>query len=366
MQTQTYGTPVVANALRAIQSLGAARIQEFQQQQQRPANPASFDVQRALHFLKNGNPVEKVKALVAIQEFLRAPGEVPRRFPAQVREMVTTGDFPAGTFLAQFVERFLVMPGEVDAGWRLIFDVHDIAKSESMPNKSDFKTLNVTFGLQFRKRKPGERVQLEQIKGEVTSTPYDMYGDGIGIDGVWWDDQDYLMIEDVLKAFKAFYYDHQSANFYSLITAQSNAINFNTGADLTAKINGACAAILRTCKDKGYSVGPSTEFIVLFAPESAAQVYAVLQTQSDVAVATRASKEKLAYRLRPVQSVYVPAAGAAAGPYVILPFRKLRGGIRMDLTLFGDFDIYSYGAALAGYGRYAGLVGDPDQMKRII
>ncbi|MEW6129596.1 MAG: hypothetical protein AB1757_21325 [Acidobacteriota bacterium] len=359
---QNIGRPILDSAQRAIRSLGAARIQEFQQATTRQANSATFDMERCLHGWRNGNPLERLKAIAAIQEFLRAPGEMVRRYPAQVREMTVSGDFPAGSFLAQFIERFLVIPGEVDNGWQLIFDIHDVAKSEHMPNRSDFKTLDVNFGLQFRKKAPGQRVELEKVSGESTSTPYDMYGGGLGIDRVFWDDQDYLTIGDLITAFRAFYYDQQAANFYSLITALSNAINFNTGADLITKLNKAAATILRAVKNKGYSVGPSTEFIILFPAEKAGDVFAALATQSDVAMATLAGKQKLAYRFRPVQSVYV---GANDGPYVILPKRKLRGGIRMDLTLFGDFDIYSYSEAIAGFGRYAGVVADTDQVKRI-
>lgn len=362
---QSLGRPLTARATAMLATLGAARVQEFQQQQREAARSSSFDLMRVLHAIGRGDPLQKVKAVFALQEFMRAWDQSIRRYPGQLREMITKGDFPSGSFLAQYIERFLVIPGEIDEGWRMIFDVHDVAQAEMQVLKGEFKTLDVTAGFQFRKRRPGERVELEPITGAEVSTPYDMYGAAIGIERVWWDDQDYLSISDVITMFRAKYYDNRSSNFYSLITSLSSAIDYNTGADLTAKINGAAATILRAVKDKGYAAGPSSPFYILHQPEQAAAVMAVLATQSDVAVATRTSKEKLAYRMVPINSVYVPATGVSSGPYVILPGRKLRGGLRMDLTLFGDFDIYSYSEALAGYGRYAGLVGDSDQIKRI-
>ncbi len=358
----TIGQPLANQAQLALARLGQARIAEFETPpERRPKNPSAFDMIATLRAMRGANPLAKAKAIVALQEFVRAPDVMRRRWPGQIREMVTKGDFPTNAFLSQYIERFLVIPGEIDMGYELIFDIHDVATAEGML-KGSFKTLDVTAGFQFRKRRPGERVQLEEVTGAEVETPYDMYGAGIGIDRVWWDDLDYLSISDVITAFRAKYYDNKASNFYSLITALGAGVNYNTGADLMAKLNGAAAKILRDVKDKGYAASAMSEFIVLYPPEKAGDVEAALAITSDVAIFTAAGKQKASYRFRKVQSVYV---GSTDGPYVILPKRKLRGGNRMDLTLFGDFDIYSYSEALAGYGRYAGLVGDTAQVKRI-
>ena len=370
MRGQSFdpGRPLVATAAAAIAALGAARIQEFERATPRPPASSRFDMMRVLEGMARGNPVQRVKAIVALQEFMRAWDVGVRRTPgmvARINEMVTKGDFPAGAFLADYLDRFLVVPGEIDDGWRMLFDTHDIAELTMMPNKSGFKVLNVRSGLIFRKRGPGERVELSEIRGDDVFVPYDMYGGAVGIERVWWDDADYISINDMLTIFRAAYYDERSRNFYSLITSLDNGINFNTGADLTAKINNAAAEILRSVKDKGYMAGPSSVLYIVHAPESSAAVNAVLETQRDLAVSSGRGKEKLAYRMVAINTMYVPGAGAGAGPYVVLPGRMLKAGLRMDLTLFGDFDIYSYAEALAGYGRYAGIVGDTDQIKRI-
>jgi hypothetical protein len=49
--------------------------------------------------------------------------------------------------------------------------------------------------------------------------------------------------------------------------------------------------------------------------------------------------------------------------FVILPKLKLKGGYRMDLTLFSDFDILSYTDVQAGWMRYGGCIGDLDQIE---
>jgi len=49
--------------------------------------------------------------------------------------------------------------------------------------------------------------------------------------------------------------------------------------------------------------------------------------------------------------------------FVILPKIKLKGGYRMDLTLFSDFDILTYADVQAGWMRYGGCVADTDQIE---
>jgi hypothetical protein len=360
---QMSGNPLVVNAQAALTAL-AARIAEFQTPaERRPANDGAFNMTRVLHAARSKNPVERAKALFALHEFMRAPDVARRRGgAAQVRELVTKADFPTNSFLAQYIQRFLVIPGEIDYGYEMIFDIHDVATAEGMVLKGSFKTLDVSSGLTFRKMKNGERVQVEGVSGTEVETPYDLYGGAIGFNKVWWDDADYITIGDLLTIFRAQYYDKRASAFYALITALSNAVNFNTGGDLMAKMNGAAAKILRDVKDKGYQAAASSEFIVLHPPEKAGDVQAALAIRSDVAQQTAAGKQAAVYRFVPVQSVYI---GAADGPYVILPKRKLRGGYRMDLTLYGEFDIYSYAEAMSGWGRYAGLLGDSAQVKRI-
>jgi hypothetical protein len=358
------GQPLAVNAMAALAALGPARVAEFTQPlDRRAANDGQFNLPRVLQAARSQNPVERVKAIVALCEFMRAPDVARRRGgPAQVREMVTKADFPTNSFLAQYISRFLVIPGEIDYGYEMIFDIHDVAQAEGMPLKGSFKTLDVSSGVTFRKLKYGERVQVEAIAGAEVETPYDLYGGAVGFNKVWFDDADYITIGDLLTIFRAQYYDKRASSFYSLITALGAGINFNTGGDLMAKMNGAAAAILRSVKDKGYQAAANSEFIVLHPPEKAGDVQAALNIRSDVATMTATGKQAAVFRFVPVQSVYVASND---GPYVILPKRKLRGGYRMDLTLYGEFDIYSYAEAMSGWGRYAGLVGDSAQVKRI-
>jgi hypothetical protein len=51
--------------------------------------------------------------------------------------------------------------------------------------------------------------------------------------------------------------------------------------------------------------------------------------------------------------------------FVILPKIGFKGGYRMDLTLFSDFDILSYSDVQAGWMRFGGCIADLDQIECI-
>ncbi len=360
----------------AILYARAAQVREFEPGAQGHGrqNPSQFDMIGVLEAMRNGEAARRVAAVVALQEFLRAPEKLRRKFRtslyefsarARVTEGITFGDFPADANIRAYIDRFLITPGEMDTSYEQIFMIHDVATAEAQLIKSYFKILNVTSGVTFKKRLPGEPVELRQVRGSEVTVEYDMFGGGLSIDRVYWDDQDYMSISDVFFMMREDYYFERAKAFYSLITGLGNTINFNKGADLIAKINGACATILRAVQGKGYSASANSEFVVLYAPEKAGEVDGALRTNTDFAIQQAAGKQRLKFRIRPVMSVHVPVDGDGAGIYVILPKGKLKGGYRMDLTLFGRFDPVQYADDLAGFGRYAGIVGDTDQVKRI-
>src|SRR5690242_17020804 len=116
LQSGPTGNPLVQNALAAMAALGPARIAEFTPPPERRAlNDGVFNLPRVLQAARSQNPVERVKAIVALCEFMRAPDVARRRGgAAQVRELVTKADFPTNSFLAQYIQQFLVIPGEID------------------------------------------------------------------------------------------------------------------------------------------------------------------------------------------------------------------------------------------------------------
>lgn len=358
---QPHGLPLTAQALAYART---AQLREFTPAGPRQA-PATFPIYDVVSALGRGEPARRVAAAVALQEFMAAPARMARQFRAQLREMVTAGDHPSGATLQAYIDRFLITPGEADFGWREIFAVHDPMTAESQLVKSYFKVLSITSGIVFERRLPGEPAKFKSITSSEATVEYLMWGGGVSIERVWWDDQDYLQIGDLLSMFRADYYYRQAAYMYGLITALSTDYNYSTGADLVAKINGACAHIIRALQGKGYAVNANSTFVLAFPPEQWGNIDAVLAVQSQEALTQTTSKTRLKYRCVPIPTVHIPTSGGTSGIYVILPKNNLKAGIRMDLTLFGNFNVASYTDDIAGFGRDAGVVGDSNQIRRI-
>ena len=174
---------------------------------------------------------------------------------------------------------------------------------------------------------------------------------------------------EVIQAFRDDAYSLRADAFYGAITslpaAGGNSINLAGGADLVEKINLAGAKIIRALHGKGQKVSSTSQFIILCAPEKLGVVKAALTLQSDVAQQTAPGRQSVNFRCKPISSVRVPAAGDGSGIYVILPKGKLKGGYRMDLTIFADFDINRYATNLAGFQRYGVIAGEAKQVVRI-
>jgi hypothetical protein len=342
------------------------RVQEFQAAGAAAAvapvtRPDQISLAACAHAMHRGTVVERVQATLAIQEFMHAPARLSRKFRAQLREFVTTGDMPSSATMAAYIDKFLITAGETDLGWREIFTVHDEAVAGAQLNRSGYRVLNMTSGMTFDERVPGESLKYRNMSAGEQFVLYKMFGGGVAIDRVFWDDQDYLMIEDILKAARDAYYSSQAAAMYALIVANAGS-TVSTGADLTEKINKACSAVIRASFGKGVGAGGNPELVILHPIEEKARVQAAIQILTDVATQTSASKTKLVFRVKPVSTVNL---AANAGIHVVLPGGQIKAGIRMDLTLFGNFNPANYTDDISGFGRYAGSVGNTGQIVKI-
>jgi len=74
------------------------------------------------------------------------------------------------------------------------------------------------------------------------------------------------------------------------------------------------------------------------------------------------SPKQVSYNFRPVITMMLPTTTRIG---IILPKIRLKGGYRMDLTVFNSFDMLSYTAAAAGWQRFGGAIGDLDQIECI-
>lgn len=362
-QAQAVPGPSGLPLAQAAQLVARARVSEFTAVADNAPRPDVFPMIDALDAIRAGDVARRVQAFVALQEFMNAPANFRRRFRSSLREFVTAGSFPSDMNAQRYIDQFMITEGEMDMGFEEIFDIHQPAQAQFVA--SQFEILDVENGWTMDEVTRGQELKYGKLSAKAAVVAYLMFGGGLSIDGVWWDDQKLFNIAQVLQGARTNSYFRKAKHFYGLLTSLGAGVNFNTGTDLTAKINGACAAILRDLQGKGIGVSRNVEFCVVHAPEDAGLVDAAILTRSDVAVQTSTSRERLQYRLRPIYTTHVPASGTGSGIYVVLPKGKLKGGYRMLPTLFGKFNQDRYADDLALWERYAGAIGETKQVKRI-
>lgn len=308
--------------------------------------------------------VAKFKA--AMNAFFRAPEKNPV-LKAAMQAFATKGDFPAEVL--QVLQKFNVST-DYDLGYESLFDIRDFSGT----NQSGFEILDVENGLAFSKVKVGEKIKVYKIGGSKATVSFDLYGGALGWSRTLFDDQQYWTMEDTAVAFRNKAYSSRAQAFYTLLDAVSSSQNLawqavtpsgvaNTDKDYEAirdinTINKACETILLACKDKGYGVTPNSQFVVSAPIQLKGRILRALAIMQQ---AFQGSEKRSVYNVVPQ---FTMMQSATDKYYVVLPKAKMKGGYRMDLTLYSDFDILSYMDTVAGYMRYGGGIGDINQIQR--
>jgi len=311
------------------------------------------------------SPESWKKITGAINHFFRLPEDA--KFKAAMQMFAMKGDFPDNVL--QILEKYHAIP-DYDLGYEQIFDIRDFTGT----NESGFKILDVESGLTFAKVKSGDKAKVFKFEGAVTSVTFDRYGGALGWDRELMDDRQYWTLEDNAIAFRNKAYSSRAESFYDLIEALGAGYNLawqnptpaglaNTDAQYTASrdantINKACEEILLALKDKGMGVTANSEFIVLVPIQLKGRIQAALTKLNQPVVG--ATKQTY-YNVKPVYTLMLDTTNVY---YVIMPKKKLKGGYRMDLTLYSQFDILAYSDTVAGWMRYGGAIGESDQLRR--
>lgn len=310
--------------------------------------------------------LSRSKLVGAMQYFMTAPDREPVLKKA-MQNFTTKGDFPAE--ILQVLEKFHAVP-DYDLGYEEIFDIRDFTGT----NEAGFKILSVESGLTFGKVLTGEKAKVYKMSGTVAEVLFDMYGGGLNWDRKLIDDRQYWTLEDNAIAFRNKAYSSRASNFYALIEA-AGALNTTSWQAVTPSsvatsnenydairdvntINKACLDILTALKDKGVGANANSQFIIVapIALKSRLERAAKLLQQPVVGSGQNLSFNiKINYTLMLTSNSYY---------YVCFPKAKSKGGYRMDLTLFDQFDILSYADTMVGWMRYGGAIGDTDQIER--
>lgn len=307
----------------------------------------------------------RAKVVGALQFFMKAPDRDVTLKKA-IQHFATKGDFPAE--ILQILEKFHATP-DYDLGYEELFDVRDFSGT----NESGFQILNVESGLTFVKVPIGDKAKVFKMSGEKTPVSFDLYGGALGWHRTLIDDRQYWTLEDNAIAFRNKAYSSRAANFYALIeavtgedvswqavtpvsVATSNE-NYNAIRDVNT-INAACLQILTDLKDDGVGANANSQFVILapVALKSRLERAARMLQQPVVG-----SGQHLSFNIR---IIYTLMLSSNSYYYVIFPKAKMKGGYRMDLTIYDQFDILAYTDTMAGWMRYGAGIGDTDQIKK--
>lgn len=311
------------------------------------------------------SPQDTLKVYGAIQAFFRRPVSDPV-FKAALQAFTMKGDFP--TLVKDIIEKYHATP-DWDNGFEEIFDIKDFTGT----NASGFKILDVDGALSFRLIPAGGKAKVYKVFGSETEVSFDMYGGAMSWDRTWLDDGQYWNIEDTMIEFRNRAYSSRAAIFYALIEALSSSYNvawqvatpglqttddqYQASRDANT-IEKACEEILLALKDKGMGINAQSQFVILTPIQLRGRVNKAI---SRLAQPVAGAVKDVSYNVKPI---YTMMLGSGSYYYVILPKKKLKGGYRMDLSLFSKFNILAYADTMSGFMRYGGAIGNSNQLRR--
>ncbi len=302
--------------------------------------------------------------LEAAQYFMDRPRMAAEQVRAKIQEFTTKGDFPSTPIEAIALYHQVEDP---DIGWEQVFEIIDFTGSR----KNSFDIVDVASGLSFKAVMPGEKAEVYKVSGEKVTVNFDLYGGALGWSKLWFDDEEYWKIEDAAKEFRARWYSNKAQAHYDLISAsradsdvswQGDASDTKAVRDAET-INYACASIIEDLKDLGMDVNANSRFVVV-AP---VQLMARLRNALNTTLSENATSEVnfnvgLAVTTRLKNQALSQAETSQY--FVCLPGRKVKSGLRMDLTILSEPDILAYAETVAGWGRYGAAVGETKQLRR--
>ena len=287
---------------------------------------------------------------------------------SQVQASGAPGDFP--TSILQVIEKFR-KDSEYDTGFEQIFDIRDMTGSR----RNGFDLVDVEDGLTFGKVKNGGKAEIFKMAGAKVSVSFDLYGGGLGWLRTLIDDEEYWNLEDNAAAFiNKWGYDRASIH-YALIAALGSGYNItwqnpdpatlsNTAETYTANrdaqtLNAAAIAIFNAASGKGYAANPGQTTLLVSTP-----LELVPRLNKALGLLLQGFAGSVPQAQYKFQLLPTTMYSSTTSYYVVLPKRKLKGGNRMNLTIFSEFDIESYSDVAVGWGRYGAAIGDSDQLRR--
>ena len=307
--------------------------------------------------LAANDPRVSVPSRDSIKAFLAG-----RFFPGQ--KYASISDNPILNDVAnEFEQYFHTNMPEIDLAWTSLFTFNDLRNS----SHDHFDVIDTNAGIVFESISENGQVNVRrQVSESKTSCSMVTYGAGLGLSDEWLEDQKFWNVNNAVAEFNAQYWDKLASIHYGLFTALGAGVNTAFATNDTTTFNNAAAAILRAVRSKGYAVGGNAAFTIVCAPEKLGRILAMLEsTQGSFYLASQTNGQPIAYRVAQVIATTHVTSGDT-GYYLVLPGRKIQRGAKRDLRIESKRDIYKSATDWVGTTRFNGIIGDSDQVRRVL
>lgn len=293
----------------------------------------------------------------AITHYLQQPAVIARKlWDAGVRELTVPGDFPAAVqdLFLLFHNRF-----SIDMSPFGFFDVRDYTGSR----RAGFALRNVSTGLTFTVKKPGEKAKLYKVSGTSAYYEFLHLAGGLEYDQDWFDDQDWWTVANQTVEFGSAYYRAKATYAYALVTAIGGGQNTAWVAGASelerdvATINSAVTSILADMATAKIPVDANARFVLRAPPALKARLNRALGTGYQFPAQTG---QRVEFTVSPEYTTLLTGTNY----YVGLPGMQNVWGDRMNLTVLTELDKLAWAQLAVGHARYVGVIGQEDQIRR--
>lgn len=310
------------------------------------------------------NPDHRAKALQAVNDFLGV-GQAPE-YRGALKHFTASGDWPTQTNAV--LEKYHELP-VFDLGWQETFKMLDFT-SQAV---NGWKIMDIGDDVAFVLKKPGESIEYGKMYGAEASVSFLTYGAGLQWNQEWFDDQDWVSVEDSLVTFRVKEAEKRASVHYGLIetagslTAQrttwqvtnvaSTDANYTALRDM-ATLNKAAETIISDMSGNGMGVDVNTVFTVTVPIALRGRIARALGVQN---AGLSGDFPGVQFNFKPVVTSLLASSSYY---YVSAPGHKCQSGNRKNLEVKSMFSQDTYSTRAAGWTRFGAAVGETKQIRR--
>ena len=252
-----------------------------------------------------------------------------------------------------------------DLTWTQLFTIEDFRNT----TEEAMEIWNVNNGITFRVYQNGEKVELYGISGNKQRFEFQLIGAGFQWLTTWLNDNKFWRLTDGLAEAATQYAKFQAESAYAVMAAGASSQTRATAGSTEVEndiltINAAKTQILANLRTNSGFIDPNPRFQLVYNTLTPSLADTRI---ARIANARYGSANSTLGVIQLDESISILGSpNAPTGTMqLVYPGRKMKTGLRQDLTAFDDFDPYSYSGARVFWGRWIHVKADGDQVRLI-